>query len=93
MLKLFNRIACDGAVPKGWKTAKLKPIFKKGDPSKIENYRPISNLNSISKAYERSLLNRLPLDAEGLNQHGFKQNHSTVTAALKMSSVGILAEK
>jgi len=34
VLKLFNKIASSGAVPKGWKTAKLKPIFKKGDPSK-----------------------------------------------------------
>jgi len=72
ILKLFNMIMVVGKMPKVWKVAKIKPIFKKGDHSKIENYRPISNLNSISKAYERCLLNRLPIDAEGINQHGFK---------------------
>jgi len=91
ILKLFNLIVVQGRIPDGWRLARIKPILKKGDPSQVINYRPISNLNSISKAYERCLLNRLPLDAEGLNQHGFKRHHSTTSAALEIQSV--LAEK
>ena len=35
------------------KTASLRPIFKKVKKKKIQNYRPISILNGMSKIYER----------------------------------------
>lgn len=86
--KLFNKLALGDKIPSTWKYAKIKPIFKKGDPKLVENYRPISNLNSISKLFERCVLNRLPSDAktDGVNQHGFKTGHSTVTAGLDIQS-------
>ena len=37
------------------KTATVRPIFKKGDRTKIENYRPVSLLNIFTKIYERFL--------------------------------------
>ena len=36
-------------VPLAWKTAKIAPIFKSGDPSQPTNYRPISLLSTLSK--------------------------------------------
>jgi hypothetical protein len=33
-------------------------FFKKGDKEKTENYRPISNLCSMTKVYEKLLLHR-----------------------------------
>ena len=31
-----------GIIPDDWKTVNVVPIFKKGDHSKAENYRPVS---------------------------------------------------
>ncbi len=83
--KLFERIVLEDVVPAPWKVARIKPIFKKGDESQIVNYRPISNLNSISKIFERCVLNRvISYDTDGPNQHGFRSGHSTVTAAVEL---------
>ncbi len=84
---LFELICKTGKIPKMWKLARIKPIHKKGDPSKVENYRPISNLNSISKRFERCLLNRIQhLETDGPNQHGFRPCHSTTTAAIELQN-------
>ena len=37
------------------KTATVRPIFKREDRTKIENYRPVSLLNILSKIYEQFL--------------------------------------
>ncbi len=50
---LLYTIARYGKLPVSWKCARIKPILKKGDKTKVENYRPISNLNSVSKLFER----------------------------------------
>ena len=41
------------------KTARVRPIFKKDDRTKIKNYRPVSFLNIFSKMYERFLQENL----------------------------------
>lgn len=82
---LFNNILHTGNIPLVWKTAVVRPVHKKGDMSSITNYRPISNLSSLSKLFERvllNLLNTLHPDLDGVNQHGFRSKHSTITAAL-----------
>jgi len=82
--KLYDGVLYTGCVPYGWKKALVRPVFKKGEPSDIKNYRPISNLSTISKLFERVLLNRINSlypGVDGQNQHGFWANHSTVTAA------------
>jgi len=87
LTKLFNCILKTGIIPYGWKRALVRPVFKKGDPSDIKNYRPISNLSSISKLFERVLLNRLNIlypAIDGINQHGFRANHSTISASLEI---------
>ena len=38
------------------KTASVRPIFKKKEHDKIENYRPVRILNCFSKIYEKFLL-------------------------------------
>jgi len=60
----------------------VKPIFKKGDKSKISNYRPISVLSSFSKVREKVMYNQLQ---EHLNkysilaeeQFGFRSDSAT----------------
>ena len=39
----------DGIVPDKLKTAKVVPIFKKGDRSLLSNYRPILLLGAFDK--------------------------------------------
>ena len=78
-----------GTFPDKLKIAKVIPIFKKGDPSLFENYRPISLLPAISKVLEKIIAlqlssyfekNKLLFD----NQYGFRPKHSTEHAALEL---------
>ncbi len=46
-------------MPKIWKCALVKPLHKKGSKDDPQNYRPISNLCSISKMFERMILTKL----------------------------------
>ena len=78
---LFNQIYTQKKIPEQWLIAKVIPIFKKGSNLKIENYRPISNLCSTSKFFEKLILLRIEkiqqfkkLDLTGKPQHGFKKN-------------------
>ena len=54
--KLMFKILEEEKNPEQWKVARILPLFKKGDKEKTENYRPISNLYSITKVYEKPLL-------------------------------------
>ena len=71
------------------KIAKIIPIYKKREPTDLSNYRPISLLPTISKIFERIIhiqlqeyLNRNNRLAE--QQYGFRSNHSTEYAAVKL---------
>ena len=78
-----------GIFPDSLKIAKIIPIYKKGEPIDLSNYRPISLLPTISKIFERIIhiqlqeyLNRSNLLA--VQQYGFRPNHSTEYAAVKL---------
>ena len=74
---LFTRVY--EQVPAQWLVSKTLPIFKnKGDKKDIKNYRPISNLCSSSKKFEKLILKRIleiqreqDVDRTGSSQHGF----------------------
>jgi len=88
MLRVFNKILKEG-FPDTWRTARVTPVPKKGDLKNIENYRPVSNLSSVSKLFERCVLHRLMAlpnyDALlGDHQHGFRPNHSTTSCLLQL---------
>ena len=51
---LINKSFADGVFPGVWKCAKVTALFKDGDKSLKDNYRPISVLPTISKIIERS---------------------------------------
>jgi hypothetical protein len=81
---LFNLIFQFGEVPNEWKCAIVKPIFKKGNSSDPNNYRPISLTSIICKVYESIIKDKLLsyLNSNALiskAQHGFLKSHSTVT--------------
>ena len=88
---LFAKIKQSGKIPDIWRTSRIIPVFKKEDKSNIENYRPISNLCSIAKIYERCILSDLEeigeineVDITGVNQFGFKKGCGTDTLALQL---------
>ena len=56
--ELFNYSLHTAKVPMAWKMANVTPIFlKKDDPSDCKNYRPISLLSALSKAFEKLFIN------------------------------------
>ena len=86
---LINQMLNTGTFPDKLKIAKVIPIFKKGDPSLFENYRPISLLPAISKVLEKIIALQLSSSFEKNkllfdNQYGFRPKHSTEHAALEL---------
>ena len=73
--------------PGVWKCAKVTSLFKDGDKSLKDNYRPISILPTISKIIERSAhiqLSSFPEENKLLSQSqfGFRLKRSTSTALI-----------
>ena len=86
---IINKCILNGTVPEEMKVSKIKPLFKKGDVTLLNNYRPISLLPCVSKIFERVLFNQLYeyFDRNDLltqHQHGFRKNHSTEFAAMEL---------
>ena len=92
---LFNLIYNQKKIPEQWLIAKTIPVFKnKGDKKSVENYRPIANLCSTSKIFEKLILKRISdlqkefnIDITHENQHGFKDKRSTSTLSIKLQSM------
>ena len=79
---IFNRSLREGTFPAVWKEALIIPIHKKGSKTKVENYRGISILNTLGKAFEKIVYGAIyPVLVKGMseNQHGFLQKRSTIT--------------
>ena len=53
--KLCNDVLRDGHFPDKLKSADLTPVFKKNDPTKAKNYRPLGVLRGVSKFFERQM--------------------------------------
>ncbi len=82
---VFNHCIEACWMPDEWKVTKITPIHKKGPVACVKNYRPISNLCTISKVLERCVLAQLENSEEDDDiQHGFRKGHSTTTAALEV---------
>lgn len=59
LTSIFNLSLETGVFPDRFKYAIVQPIHKKGDKTKLTNYRPISLLISCSKILETIMFNRL----------------------------------
>ena len=81
---IFQASLDQGKVPDDWKTAKVTPIFKKGDKSKPSNYRPVSLTSITCKLLEHILYSNLMQffdrhDIISPYQHGFRKKRSCET--------------
>ena len=88
---LFNESLRQGQIPKDWKISNITPIPKSGDPSLVNNYRPISLLSLVSKILERivhsNLMDYLTHHNHiSPNQFGFRPRSSTQEALLKVTN-------
>ena len=86
---IINSSLDTGVFPDILKVAKVCPIFKSGDKSDFQNYRPISVLPSFSKIFEKVVQNRLlsylhNIDILCKNQFGFRKKHSAYMALIDM---------
>lgn len=74
-----------GAMPAEWRTAQIFPLYKKGDPRTVSNYRGIAIGNAIYKLYAQIVCSRLQEFCESKDllpdcQNGFRQKRSTIDA-------------
>ena len=80
LLDLFNSWWHSRTAPSALFTARVVPIFKKGDTDVASNYRPVSLLNSFYKIYMVMIRARMQSATETLlskTQYGFRPNRST----------------
>ena len=89
--KLANMSFSAGVFPSGYRIASVTPLLKKDGlvPDNPANFRPISNLNTMSKILERLFLVRLlphVLASPNYNnfQSAYRRNHSTETALISI---------
>ena len=71
--------------------ARVFPVFKKGEKSDLNNYRPISVIPVVSKVFEKNVYDQLYQylnDNQLLSscQSGFRSLHSTLTALLEVTN-------
>ena len=87
ILKDFNRSLDKCLFPADLKNAEVVPVFKKGDKTNKENYRPVSILSNISKVYERCIYDQICSFFDTILsklQCGFRKGFSAQTCLLVM---------
>ena len=91
LTRLFNYSLSCGTLPIDWKTANVVPIFKSGEQTAVDNYRPVSLTSVVVKSccLERVIHNHMLsfLSDNKLlcdNQHGFRPLRLSVTQLLQL---------
>ena len=87
---IFNLSLATSIVPKSWKIATVTPLFKSGDVSQCNNYRPISVLPLPGKILEKIVHKRLNNFFEMnniLDPHQGKNQSTTNTTAKFLNTV------
>ena len=87
---IFSSSISQGVYLELLKTARITPIYKKGDKCDLSNYRPISVLSKINKVFEKILHIRLYKYLTKFKilykyQFGFREGHSTTQALTEIT--------
>lgn len=95
---LINLSLSEGIFPESFKYAMVKPLLKKFSlpPDDLASYRPISNLNFISKILERIIHTRITAHLQSFPsicpfQSAYRKFYSTETALLRIQNDLLLA--
>lgn len=84
LTKLINLMIKKAKIPDGLKISTITPLFKKGKPDVLSNYRPVGGMPIIEKVLEKYInvqtqkylkINHIIPDF----QHGFQSEKSTIT--------------
>lgn len=89
LTKLINQSIESAVFPDVLKHALVVPIYKKGDPNDMNNYRPISLLPVVSKIFEKLIARQITSYFESnhlfcANQYGFRKKRNTSMAVLDL---------
>ena len=82
LTNFYNNFIELGIFPDILKIGQISPIFKKGNPQLLQNYRPVSTLPCFGKIFEKVIYTRiynfcLSKNIIYENQYGFRSHHST----------------
>lgn len=82
---IFNLSLFTNIIPPSWKSAMVMPLLIGGNPSDLNNYRPVSKLPVLAKVFESMVNDQMKeylLSHNILNafQSEFRAGHSTITA-------------
>ena len=91
LTSLFNLSIEINIFPHEFGIANVSPLFKTGDHTDKDNYRPISVFPTVARIFERIIYEQLYtylIENELINpqQSGFRSLHSTVTALLDLTN-------
>ncbi|XP_067320839.1 uncharacterized protein [Anolis sagrei] len=88
---VVNASLREGKIPASLKQAVIKPLLKKPslDPTKLDNFRPVSNLPFLGKVMESVVASQLQVflrDTDYLDpaQSGFRPGHGTETVLVAL---------
>ncbi len=86
---ILNLSLLTGVFPRDWKSAAVTPLFKGGDNSDLNCYRPISILLCLSKILEKLVNKQLLHHLETYNvlnqfQTGFRSGYNYISTSLKV---------
>ena len=80
LTELFNKCLKESCFPDCWKVLSVVPVLKNVvEWSTAKNYRPVSHLSVVSKAFEKFLNNTIVdhLEKCMVFQYGFRSSQST----------------
>lgn len=87
---IYSRSLSDGVYPDSFKIGQITPIFKSGNRNNIENYRGVSVVPNLAKAFDRLIYNQLKLIIPpqiSPNQHGFLSNRNIETNLMELTTL------
>ena len=88
---LFNRSFSEQCFPDPWKDAVVVPVFKRGDRSLLNSYRPIALLSSVGKVCERIVYSKLYHFVSPIltcQQSGFRKQEAQLSSFFVLFSNG-----
>lgn len=85
---LFTFAISSMTYPTKWKISFISPIFKSGNNTNVENYRPISILSAVSKIFDKIIYFHIREKTSNLlvhQQHGFCAGKSTLSNLMEFT--------